>query len=261
MMGTVTTMDEMGHAAMTDAVDVDVKRGSGIALWKQIAERLEGEITSGLHAPGARLPVEADLALRFGVNRHTVRRALAVLSEQGMIEATAGRGTFVKDTPLRYPIGTRTRFCEIVSANGREPFGRCLGSVVEPASREVALALEIPEGTAVLAIETIHEADGVPISCGRAYFPQSRCRDLDLVYAATGSLTRALATIGILDFRRRETRVSARPANETEQERLSLSPGRAVMVVERVDVEANGTPLQWGRASFAADRVQLVIKP
>ncbi|OYW33871.1 MAG: hypothetical protein B7Z41_04150 [Rhizobiales bacterium 12-66-7] len=149
----------------------------------------------------------------------------------------------------------------MVSANGREPFGRCLGSVVEPASREVAQGLEIPEGTPVLAIETIHEADGVPISCGRAYFPQSRCRDLDLVYAATGSLTRALATIGILDFRRRETRVSARPANETEQERLSLSPGRAVMVVERVDVEANGTPLQWGRASFAADRVQLVIKP
>lgn len=254
-------MEPINHASMTHFDETDVTRGSGIALWKQIAERLEWQIASGVFPPGSRLPVEADLSVKFGVNRHTVRRALAVLAEKGLIEATAGRGTFVKEPPLRYPISSRTRFSEIVSAGGREPFGRCLGSQVEEAQGQVACELGLAEGTPVLRIDTIHEADGVPISFGHSYFPQARCRDLDLVYSATGSLTRALATIGIQDFRRRETRVTGRPANEREQEMLSLAPGRSVLVVERVDVELDGTPLQWGRSSFAADRVQLVIKP
>lgn len=237
-----------------------VARGTGVTLWRQIAARLEEQILSGALKPGARLPVEAELAEAFGVNRHTLRRALGHLAEQGMIEATAGRGTFVKEAPLRYPIGPRTRFSEIVSAGGREPFGRFLGSSVEGACLEVARELQLPEGTPVLRIESSHEADGVPISLGTAWFPAARFRDLDLIYAATGSLTRALATLGVEDYRRRETRITARPANAREMELLSLAPGRAVMVLERLDVEANGTPLQWGRSSFAADRVQLVFK-
>ncbi|MFG1345454.1 phosphonate metabolism transcriptional regulator PhnF [Xanthobacter autotrophicus DSM 431] len=248
-------------AGETAPAEGRVARGSGVTLWRQIAETLAQEMQSGALKPGARLPVEAELAERFGVNRHTLRRALAHLAEQGLIEATAGRGTFVKEPPLRYPIGARTRFSEIVTAGGREPFGRYLGSSVEPACPDVARELAIPEGTPVLRIETTHEADGVPISCGTAWFPHARCRDLDLIYAATGSLTRALATLGIEDFRRRETRITARPANPREMEILSLAPGRAVMVLERLDVDASGTPLQWGRSSFAADRVQLVLKP
>ncbi|MEP9353920.1 phosphonate metabolism transcriptional regulator PhnF [Xanthobacter sp. KR7-65] len=242
-----------------EGAEATVARGSGVTLWRQIAEKLEADILAGALRAGARLPVEAELAERFGVNRHTLRRALSHLAEQGLIEATAGRGTFVKEPPLRYPIGPRTRFSEIVSAGGREPFGRFLASSVEPACREVARELGLAEGTPMLRIESIHEADGVPISFAVAWFEEARCRDLDLIYAATGSLTRALATIGIEDFRRRETRVTARPANIREVELLSLAPGRAVLVLERLDVDAGGRPLQWGRASFAADRVQLVF--
>lgn len=259
-------MDE-DHGPMTQAQTAagaetaeQVRRGSGVALWRQISERLEEAIADGRYPPGARLPVEAELAEQFGVNRHTLRRALARLSELGLIEATAGRGTFVKEPPLRYPIGTRTRFSEIVTAGGREPHGRCLGVRVEPADDEAARELALPPGTPLLRLETAHDADGVPISIGTAWFPEARCRDIDLIYAATGSLTRALATLGIQDYRRRETRVSARPADERERELLSLAPGRSVLVVERVDVDHEGAPLQWGRSSFAADRVQLVIK-
>ncbi len=248
------------HTRMTDGEAGELTRGTGVALWKQIAERIAGQISSGDFPAGSRLPVEAELSARFAVNRHTVRRALAVLTEKGLIEATAGRGTYVREPPLRYPIGARTRFSEIVHAGGREPFGRCLGAQVEEASAEVARELMIPEGTAVLRIDTIHEANGVPISTGSSWFPQDRCGDLDLIYAATGSLTRALATLGIQDYRRKETRITGRIASEREQELLALAPGRSVLVLERVDVEPNGVPLQWGRSSFAADRVQLVMK-
>lgn len=255
------TLHVESNGTVTDSASGPMQRGTGITLWRQIAERLEQDITSGALRAGERLPVENELAQNFGVNRHTLRRALAQLTERGLIEATAGRGTFVKEPPLRYPIGARTRFSEIVAAGGREPFGRFMGSTVEPASEEVARELGLAVGTPVLRIDGTHEADGVPITIGSFWFPQARCRDLDLIYAATGSLTRALATLGIEDYRRKETRITARPATAMETEVLSLPQGRAVIVLERVDTELNGTPLQWGRSAFAADRVQLIFKP
>ena len=52
----------------------------GVTLWRQILGCIRGEIESGAYPPGARLPTEAELSARFGVNRHTVRRALEELA-------------------------------------------------------------------------------------------------------------------------------------------------------------------------------------
>jgi phosphoribosyl-ATP pyrophosphohydrolase len=67
---------------------------SGIARWRQIAETLRQEVTSGVFVTG-RLPTESSLATRFHVNRHTVRRAVAVLVKEGIVRVEQGRGTFV----------------------------------------------------------------------------------------------------------------------------------------------------------------------
>jgi GntR family phosphonate transport system transcriptional regulator len=248
------------NTVMTPPSADDVARGSGVALWKQIAERIEAEIVEGRLAPGARLPTEAELAERFGVNRHTLRRALATLTDQGLIEATPGRGTFVREPPLRYPIGPRTRFSEIVSAEGREPGGRVTGSRIEPATPDVAAALRIAPGDDVLRIEMVRDADGVPITVGSHWYVAERCRDLDLIAAATGSVTRALETIGLGDYRRMETRITARLADEEERRHLALAPGRTVIVVEAINGDAQRRPIQFSRARFSADRVQLVVK-
>lgn len=243
-----------------DAGIDDVARGTGVALWRQIVERIEAEIAGGKLAPGSRLPTEMELADRFGVNRHTLRRALAMLTEQGLIEATPGRGTFIKEPPLRYPIASRTRFSEIVSAEGRAPGGRLVGSRVETASTEIAAALRLAPGAEVLRIDMLREADGVPLTLGSHWYEAERCRDLELVVATTGSVTRALETLGLGDYRRLETRITARLADEDERQQLSLPAGRTVLVVDAINGDAQRRPIQYSRARFAADRVQLVVK-
>jgi DNA-binding transcriptional MocR family regulator len=62
---------------------------SGITLWRRIADELAQDIAGGDYASGERLPGENDMARHFGVNRHTVRRALAELSERGLVSAAA----------------------------------------------------------------------------------------------------------------------------------------------------------------------------
>lgn len=236
-----------------------VERGEGVAAWRQIANQLEADISFGRLAPGTRLPIETDLAARFEVNRHTVRRALAELSARGLIRATQGRGTFVEKKPLAYPIGMRTRFSEIVSMAGREAGGRLLGAAETAADDETAERLRIAPAAGVVRLETLRSADDVPISMGTGYFPLPRFARIADEYSRLGTITKALEGCGVADYLRAETRVSARAATSDEARHLDLRPGRIVLTVDSTNIDAEGTPIQFTRAVFAAERTELVI--
>lgn len=237
-----------------------LRRGEGVAAWRQIADGLEAEIARGGFGPGDRLPTEARLAEQFGVNRHTVRRAIAALAGEGLVRTTQGRGTFVEAPPLSYPIGPKTRFSEIVSRAGREAWGDLISSAEMAADRRLAEALSIQEGSPVVELVTVHRADGTPLSTARTHHPAPRFRGLDRLYRETGSLTRAYAGLGILDYTRRSTRITARASGPEEAALLELNPGRIVMVIDSVNVDAQGTPIEATRSLFSADRVDLVVE-
>src|SRR5665647_59058 len=94
-----------------------VSRDNGEALYAQIARQLEQEVAAS-YGPGDCLPAEGLLAVRFGVNRHTLRRAIDELVEAGLLERRHGRGVFVLDNQIDYQIGTGTRFTENLAALG-----------------------------------------------------------------------------------------------------------------------------------------------
>ena len=62
----------------------------------RVAERLAGRIADGTLPPGSRLPPEKALAAEFRVGYGTVRRAMDVLREQGLIETRWGKGNLVR---------------------------------------------------------------------------------------------------------------------------------------------------------------------
>ena len=247
---------------MAERRDADVtgaRAGDGVTAWRRIADALAAEIASGAAPAGGRLPTEAALAARFGVNRHTVRRALRDLAGQGLVRASQGSGTYVETRPLAYPIGPRTRFSEIVARSGREPGGRLVEAREEPAGPATASALKLPPGAPVLRLETVRSADGAPISAATAWFPLPRFAGLD-ARLAEGTLSDALATFGAADYRRAGTRIGARPATAAEAGRLEIAPGRVVLVVESVNVDGTGEPIQATTSLFAADRVEIVVE-
>src|ERR1700674_4725033 len=105
---------------------------AGVTLWRRIADDLDRAIAAGEFASGDRLPGEGEIATRYGVNRHTVRRALSELAARGLVRAARGSGTFVESGRIAYPIGSRTRFSEIVGKAGLEPGGILIASRLEP---------------------------------------------------------------------------------------------------------------------------------
>lgn len=235
-------------------------RRQGVALWRQIQQAMEGEISSGAHKPGARLPTEAELSARFGVNRHTVRRAMEELEGRGLVRIEQGRGSFVAEDVLDYRLGPRTRFSENIRRENRAPQGRLLRVAEVPADAALAEALGIRRGRPVILAERLALADGRPVVLGTHHFPAARFARLPALLAEDSSISAALAACGVPDFRRQVTRITARLPTPEEAELLQQSRARPVLVTEAVNVDPDGTVVDVTFARYAAGRVQLVVE-
>jgi len=232
----------------------------GVALWRRIADAIRLDIVGGKLASGDRLPTEAALAERFAANRHTVRRALAALAEEGVVRAEQGRGTFVRHARrLSYPIGKRTRFREGLRGQAGHLASRSLGHSIENASASIARALGLKTGAKVLRSEGLSLADGRPISRSTTWLPYRRFPDFAERLAAAESMTAAFASYGIADYARASTRISARHADVEETALLGLAPGAILLVSAAVDVDPEGAPLSYALSRFPAERMELVV--
>jgi GntR family phosphonate transport system transcriptional regulator len=238
-----------------------IARGRGITLWRQIAESLSADLKAGRLKPGERLATELELAERFMVNRHTVRRAMGTLAEQGILRIEQGRGTFVNETTIDYVLGRRTRFSANLHAQGREPGHRLLGAEPATVSGSIAADLELPEGAPVMRIETLAIADGIPMSYGIHELPLPRFAGIDEAYRRLGSLTEALHELGVADYTRKVTRLLARLPTEREAHHLDQSISRPVLQSEAINIDLQGRPTHHTLSVFAGDRVQMIIQP
>lgn len=237
-----------------------LERGAGVAVWRQIEQILAAEIAaSGFGAEG-RLPSEGELAKRFDVNRHTVRRAMLGLAALGLVSVEQGRGTFVQPGAIDYSIGKRTRFTENLRQHHHSPQGRLLASSRVKADPTVAKALGIRANALVYRVETVKESDGVPILYARNWYPAARFPELPEVLARMENTSKALAEFGVADYLRKWSRIGSMLPEAEVARRLNINRQQPVLVVENVDVDMEGTPIKYGITHFAADRVQLMVE-
>ena len=200
------------------------------------------------------------MADRFGVNRHTVRHGISALVEEGLIRTRRGAGAFVAATPTDYPIGRRVRFHENIIAAGRRPEKRVLDLEDRAASVGEAHALQIAVGDRVCAYLGLSLADGQPIAVFESLFPLGRVPGIATALEDTSSVTEALAAVGIADYTRASTRLTAVRASATNALHLQLAEGDPLLRSSGVNVDQDGTPVEYGRTWFAGDRVTLTME-
>jgi GntR family phosphonate transport system transcriptional regulator len=240
---------------------VIVQRQNGVALWRQIADRIRTSIASGDYDADGRVPPELTLAAQFGVNRHTVRSALAALAEEGIVRAEQGRGTMIeRKQRINFPISRRTRFTEGIGDQAREKEGLLLATMEEAASVEVARRLAIDAGSPVVRLETLRTADRRPVSRATSWFPSDRFGGIAEAYRETGSITEAFRDLGLTDYVRAVTEVTALHAEVEDRADLKLSPGAIVLVTRALNCDLEGLPVQFSVSRFPADMVQFTIE-
>lgn len=230
-------------------------------MWRDISQTLEAEIASGQPARGERLPTEAQMAARFGVNRHTARRAVDELARAGLVRVEHGRGAFVSEDVIDYAVAPRTRFSEWIRRHNREPSGRVLQLRELPADAEVSANLGLSEGDGVVLMERLGAADGVPVSLAAHYFPLERLPGIAAALASSPTITAALAAVGVPDYIRQSTRVSARLPLAAEARLLQLARTRPLLVCENLNVDRLGRIVEYGVTRHPSPRVQIVFEP
>lgn len=229
------------------------------ALWVSIANALKGDIAEGRYAMGDKLPTEAQLSASYGVNRHTVRRALAQLAQEGLVHTRRGSGAYVAAEPTDYPIGPRVRFNQSISASGRVPGRKLLSLTTRAAGEPEAEALELELGAPVHVCDTLSYIDGQPAALAQSSFPAERLPDLPAALEGYQSVTRALAACGVEDYTRLSTRITSKLASPTQALHLQIAEGAPILRTVSVNADLTGTPVEFGRTWFAGDRVTLTV--
>ncbi|MDZ4137075.1 MAG: phosphonate metabolism transcriptional regulator PhnF [Paracoccaceae bacterium] len=235
-----------------------VQRHSGLAIWAQIAQSLRAEFAQSLEE-GDWLPAEPELAARFGVNRHTLRRAVDELIADGLVERVHGRGTRVLARGLVYGIGRDTRFTEQLAASGRTAQVTLLDKAEAIATGGVARRLAVDEGAPVLRLRTLRGENNAPF-CLTLHFLTGPAAGIARASYKGGSLHGLLRDVGAITLDRVESLITTRlPLAE---DALTLRMPRSIPVLRVKGVNACrdcGQIQEYAISQFRGDHIQLSV--
>lgn len=229
-------------------------------VWREIYATLRGEISAGQYRTGDRLPTEKVLSERFGVNRHTVRRALAEMTADGTIQVRRGSGAYVAEGIIDYRLGAKVKFSQNIAQLGRVPAHRLLRAEAVEADETVARYLALKPGAPVARLETVGEADDLPINYVEQHLPLERFVGIIDAFREALSLTAALKQYGVVDYRRAWTRITARVPSRAVALQLRQPETTPVLRSEGVNLDMAGAPIEYAVAYWAGGRTQFVIE-
>ena len=248
-----------------------VSRKSTWPLYLQIADELRDQILNEQLAPGARLPSEHSLMQTYDASRQTIRKAIAELKTEGLLDAEQGRGVFIRSrAPILRSANdllTRERWSDGGGALlGSDVAGAELRSEVKvdqaPASVEVAARLGLREGASVLVRRERRFADDQTIELATTYLSGSFARGVRLKSLDDADIVGLYARLEESGHRleRFTEHVASRMPRPAEARALDLGPGTPVVLITRTAWTAEGRPVATTDEVMAADRYELVYE-
>lgn len=214
---------------------------------RRIREDIEGRIHSGEWRPGTRIPIEQDLAARYGCARATVSKALGELVAAGLVERRRKAGSFVAHPPVHSAVMTVPDLAELIAARGE-------------AYRWEARAILRRKNTG--GADTL-QIDGVHFAAAEPFALESRTIELAEVPAATEAnfTVEAPGTwlLAHIPWTSARHVVRAIAASRSEAAALATGNGAACLQLER-DTWRGDRPVTHVRQLFRGDRFDLVAE-
>jgi GntR family transcriptional regulator len=233
-----------------------VDRSSPIPLYLQLADWLEGIIARGDLAVGSRLPSEVTLAEEFELNRNTVRQAIGLLVNKGLVQKYRGVGTFVVRKDTLFPVhqlGRMTSFVDDFEFTAVGIENIILGRNKVRSTREIAAKLMVEPGAPVVRIERLRLADKTPFVLERGFYPQERFGRL-LEMDLRGSIYQLLVEQFAADLHHSvQTLRAVRPTREIAQ-KLGISRTIPCVFLESLALTSDGVCIEVLQSHYRGDR-------
>ncbi|MEJ7707935.1 MAG: GntR family transcriptional regulator [Nocardioidaceae bacterium] len=215
-----------------------------------MAEQLERAIAEGALPAGERITNEIALADQLGLSRPTMRQAIQVLVDKGLVVRKRGVGTQVVQAQIRRPIELTSLNDDLLRA-GQEPRTQVLALAQEPVDVRAAADLQLDSGAAVWRLERLRLVGERPLALLCNLIPVAVV-DLELV---------DLSTIGLYDYLRRSglhlrvahQRIGARRADSREAKLLTARKGDPLLTMQRTAFDDSGRAVELGSHLYRPD--------
>ncbi|MGY4767538.1 GntR family transcriptional regulator [Kribbella sp. CWNU-51] len=241
-------------------------------LYQRIAAELREQIRTGKIKAGERLPTEQDLMASHDVSRNTVRLAVGMLQNEGMITSTPGRGTIVRERIMAdyHATWAETRdrrasdqadaFQSEMAEQGRHAEYRDFAMSLEVAGPDFSNRLQVDQGDALVSRGFVRYADNQPLSIQVSYYPMDIAQQAGLLVPndIPGGVIRAMAKVGHEEIGYRDE-ITARMPTPDEARKLQLGSGTPVIVYARTTY-SDQRPLRLTLTTFASDRNRVIYE-
>ena len=238
--------------ARSGLTDADLDRASPVPLYYQLAQGMETAIRSGRLSSGSHLDNELELARQLGVSRPTVRRAIALLANRGLVIRRHGIGTLVVPVRVRRPVRLSSLYDDLKEA-GQTPTTRLIAYETVPAPAEIAASLQLATGARVLHTERLRFASEQPIALMRNFLPVSLQAAVSEEGLETSGLYQLLRQAGI-HLRLASQTIGARTAGRREARLLSVPASAPLLTMRRISYDDAGQPVEYGSHVYPAER-------
>jgi DNA-binding GntR family transcriptional regulator len=231
-------------------LEIVLNRVSPVPLYHQLARQLVAAIEGGLLPKGSFLDNELDLADRWQVSRPTVRRAIQDLVDAGMLVRRRGVGTQVVNDQVRRPFKLTSLFDDL-AAIGREPATAVLTLDTVAADDDVADALEIATGTAVVRIVRVRSVGRQPLAIMRNWLVADVAGAITVAELTARGLYSLLRERGVRPHSATQ-RLGAVAASADDATMLDIDIGAPLVTMRRVMQDDSGRCVELGDHRYDA---------
>lgn len=217
----------------------------------QLYRHLSAAITAGQLETDGQLPPERDLAELAQVSRVTVRKAVAQLVSDGLVEQRRGAGSFVRaqGPKLEQSLSRLTSFTEYMLARGKVSTSQVLALGHFAPTPDESMALGIASADKVARVERLRFADGIVMAIERSSLPTDILPHPERVETSLYTILREDGGAPV----RAIQRITAINLAAHEAQLLNLAEGTAVLRIDRTGYLASGRPIEFTRGLYRSD--------
>lgn len=225
----------------------------------QLVRIVSQQIATGILHPGDQLPSEVQLCAQYNVSPMTVRRAMNILVERGLVNATQGKGTFVKPLDIGEAI-FRLQELKEHWVQGSQTTVRLLEANILSADERVARKLTISLGERTIYIRRLMFQEDMPTMYHREYLVYDPRRPVVEAQLQITSLEGLLQVESSEGLRRGHLTIEAVNLKEEEARLLHIPTGSAAFCLEHIFHDFSDHPVSWGWFVCRADCFKLTTR-
>lgn len=231
----------------------------GEALYLQVKDVLINRIQQGVWKPETLIPTEQELIKEFNVSRTTIRQAISILVQDGLLEKKQGHGTVVRPQNLIGHLGQLKGFAEEVRERGKIPRSKLLRTEFKTSFFQEQYALDVQEGEPILLVERIRFADDTPIALERTCWPKE-IGDILMEHDLNEANYYEILEQHNIYLKNAQEKIRAINATIDEADYLGIRPGEALLEMTRLSFGMNDHPIEYTKTKYRNDKYQYNIE-